>query len=293
MQYEKLFAFDGQKKFVLRDWKTDETPGFAHKETAANEIRANIEQLAQMQSKLYAQDRYAILLVFQAMDAAGKDSTIAHVMSGINPQGCQVFSFKTPSAQELDHDYLWRIHACVPERGRIGIFNRSYYEEVLVTKVHPEFVLGERIPGIETLEDIGPGFWRDRYEDISNFEDYLHRNGVIILKFFLHVSKEEQKVRFLDRIERKEKHWKFSAADMKERALWDDYQNAYEQAIAHTATDRNPWYIVPADKKWFTRLAVSEIINERLQKLDLAYPTLTPAEEQALAQIKEQLLREN
>jgi len=221
-----------------------------------------------LQDKLYAQDCWSVLLIFQAMDAAGKDGAIKHVMSGVNPQGCQVFSFKAPSFEELHHDFLWRTLKRVPERGRIGIFNRSYYEEVLVVRVHPELLRNERIDSCL----IGKNIWNERFEDINAVERYLSRNGVVIRKFFLNVSKKEQKRRFLARLEEPQKHWKFSAADLREREHWDDYMNAYEDMIAHTATEYAPWYIVPADNKWFTRTVVAAVIVDTLQELKLAYP---------------------
>lgn len=294
MNLEKRFGYDGKEALSLADWKTDDTAGWGDKKKAETdaEIAGDIEKLRVMQDKLYAQNKHAVLMVFQALDAAGKDSTISHVMSGINPQGCQVVSFKTPSAEDLSHDYLWRIHKNLPERGRIGIFNRSYYEEVLVTRVHPEFILSERIPGVDSPGDVGKDFWKQRYHEIRNYEKYLTNNGFTILKFFLHLSKDEQKKRFLDRIEQKEKNWKFSAADMKERALWDDYRTAFEEALGHTATEDNPWYIIPADNKWFMRLAVSRIINNRMEKLDLAYPTVSPEQMEELAKMKALLVNE-
>ncbi len=221
-----------------------------------------------MQDKLYAQDRWAVLLVFQAMDAAGKDGAIKHVMSGVNPQGCQVYSFKAPSNEDLDHDYLWRCALRLPERGRIGIFNRSYYEEVLVVRVHPELLEHEKLP----RPLIDKHIWKDRYRDIRNFERYLARNGIVVCKFFLHVSKAEQKKRFLERLERPEKNWKFSANDAKERAFWKGYMEAYESAIQNTASPDSPWYVVPADHKWFTRVVVAAAVIDTLAQLDLHYP---------------------
>jgi PPK2 family polyphosphate:nucleotide phosphotransferase len=244
--------------------------------------------MAALQDKLYAQDRWALLLVFQAMDAAGKDGTIKHVMSGVNPQGCQVSSFKAPSAIDLDHDYLWRANQCLPERGRIGIFNRSYYEETLVVRVHPELLARQTIPE----ELVGHDIWQHRFRDIRHYEDYLGRNGVVVRKFFLHVSKQEQKRRFLERLENPEKNWKFSAADIRERAHWDAYMEAYEQMIRHTATDSSPWYVVPADHKWFTRLVVADAVIDTLESLKLAYPTVSEAARRELAEAHRQLLEE-
>jgi PPK2 family polyphosphate:nucleotide phosphotransferase len=238
------------------------------KPRAKEALQAGIEALAALQDMLYAQDRWAILLIFQAMDAAGKDGAIKHVMSGINPQGCQVASFKAPSAEELDHDYLWRCQSLLPERGRIGIFNRSYYEEVLVVRVHPDVLQREKLP--ERL--VGQKIWEHRYEDIRDFERYLSRNGVVIRKFFLNVSPEEQKRRFLERLDNPAKYWKFSAADLKERNYWDDYMEAYEDMIRETASEHAPWYVVPADHKWFTRAIVAAAVIDAMGSLDLAYP---------------------
>jgi PPK2 family polyphosphate:nucleotide phosphotransferase len=249
------------------------------KKEAQELLRVGVENLSELQDTLYAQDRWALLLIFQAMDAAGKDSTIKHVMSGVNPQGVQVYSFKAPSVEELDHDYLWRCMRCVPERGRIGIFNRSYYEEVLVVRVHPEILRNERVP----QELMTKNLWKERYADMCCFEQYLSRNGIAVCKFFLHVSREEQKKRFLARIDDPTKNWKFSVADVRERAHWDDYQDAYEQMIRHTATKYAPWYVVPADHKWFTRLVVAAAVNKTLLKLNLHYPKLI-AEEKARLQ---------
>ena len=243
-------------------------------------------QLAEFQDKLYAQDRWSLLLIFQAMDAAGKDGTIKHVMSGVNPQGVQVYSFKAPSPEELDHDYLWRCMRGLPERGRIGIFNRSYYEEVLVARVHPEILERQKLPPQLVTKHI----WDERYEDIRNFERYLARNGVVIRKFFLHVSKGEQKRRFLARLDEPEKNWKFSASDVAERGYWKDYQRAYEDAIRETATEEAPWYVVPADHKWFTRLVVAAAIVDALAGLGLHYPKVTPEQRRALAAARRELL---
>jgi PPK2 family polyphosphate:nucleotide phosphotransferase len=243
--------------------------------------------MAELQDKLYAQDRWAVLLMFQAMDAAGKDGAIKHVMSGVNPQGCQVYAFKAPSSEDLNHDFLWRTSKCLPERGHIGIFNRSYYEEVLVVRVHPEILSNERVP--EPL--LGKELWAQRFEDIANFEQYLSRNGVVIRKFFLNVSKKEQKRRFLERLETPDKNWKFSAADIHERGYWDDYMSAYEEAIAATATKDSPWYVVPADNKWYTRLVVAAAIVDTLQDLKLAYPTVNPEKRKQLLAAKAELER--
>ena len=274
--------------FRLKDIDPDDTLDFTSedKPQAKEALAMGVEVLAEMQDMLYAQDRWAVLLIFQAMDAAGKDSVIKHVMSGVNPQGCQVFSFKHPSAEDLDHDFLWRTTRSLPERGRIGIFNRSYYEEVLIVRVHPEILGFQQLPA-ETKDK--KKIWRHRFEEINNFEHYLVRNGVHVLKFFLNVSKEEQKQRFLARINTPEKNWKFSVNDAKERAFWDDYMHAFEDAFNHTSTEWAPWHIIPADHKWFTRAAVADIIIAKLKSLDLAYPQLSEAHMQNLQKAKELL----
>jgi len=252
------------------------------KNTARDKLEADIEELAELQDRFYAYDRYALLLIFQAMDAAGKDSTIKHVMTGVNPAGCTVHSFKAPTAEELDHDFLWRCMRRLPPRGMIGIFNRSYYEEVLIVRVHPEILHAQKLPPELVTKDI----WTERYKDINRFERYLTRNGTRILKFFLHVSKHEQKRRFLERIEDPSKNWKFSLSDLKERALWDDYQAAYEEMIRHTSTPWAPWYVVPADRKWFTRLAVADIIVRTLREINPQYPPVSEEQRQRLAEAK-------
>jgi PPK2 family polyphosphate:nucleotide phosphotransferase len=249
------------------------------KPRAKEALAHGVEALAQLQDRLYAQDRWAVLLIFQAMDAAGKDSAIKHVMSGINPQGCQVFSFKAPTSEDLDHDYLWRCVKCLPERGRIGIFNRSYYEETLVVRVHPELLEKQKLP----RELIGKGIWKERFRDIRSFERYLSRNGVLVRKFFLHVSKKEQKRRFLERIDNPDKNWKFSPSDAAERAHWDAYMEAYEDMIRHTATPESPWYVVPADNKWFTRVVVAATVIDALASLNLQYPELSLRQRKQLA----------
>lgn len=271
----------GDKISLQKDFDPGFTANFKDKKDARKKLAQNIAELAKYQDVLYAQDTYALLLIFQAMDAAGKDGAIKHVMSGINPQGCQVYSFKSPSAEELDHDYLWRTNKVIPERGRIGIFNRSYYEEVLVLRVHPELLDHQKIPS-EARKDI----WEHRYQQINNMEQYLVENGIVVLKFFLNVSKEEQKNRFLERIDRPEKNWKFSTADAKERAFWDDYQKAYEDCLNHTSTEWAPWFVVPADHKWFTRLTVSEIIVRTLKRLNLRYPEVSATRHQELLEIR-------
>jgi PPK2 family polyphosphate:nucleotide phosphotransferase len=251
-------------------------------------LEQNLAELAEAQELLYADDRYAVLMVFQALDAAGKDGTIKHVMSGVNPQGCQVFSFKKPSAEELDHNFLWRYMKALPERGRIGIFNRSYYEDVLVVKVHPELVERQRL----TAEDRGKKFWKHRYEDINAFERHLVRTGTIVLKFYLNVSKEEQRRRFLERLERPEKNWKFSSADVAERGFWDDYVTAYEDALSATSTEWAPWYIVPADNKWITRAVVADVVTSAIRGLDLKYPEMTEERLQAVKEARKKLKNE-
>ncbi len=282
------YRVEGGKKVSLKDYDTRDTGSYKDKADAAEDLQKDVEHLAELQNVLYAQNTRSLLLIFQAMDAAGKDSVIKHVMSGVNPQGCQVFSFKSPSAEELDHDFLWRCLKALPERGRIGIFNRSYYEEVLVVRVHPEFLKGQRLPE----KTMGDSIWKHRYEDINAVERYLERNGVTILKFFLHVSKKEQKERFLERIEKPEKNWKFSIADVKERGYWKDYMDAYEEMLAETSTPWAPWYVIPADRKWYTRALVAEIINATLESMNLSYPVLSKAQKADLAKAGEMLLAE-
>lgn len=262
--------------------------GKLDKERAQSALTLGVKALTELQERLYACDTWALLLVFQAMDAAGKDSMIKHVMSGVNPQGCEVYSFKQPSSEELDHDYLWRCAKVLPRRGHIGIFNRSYYEEVIVLRVHKELLLKEKLPADLSRKRI----WNERYEDITKFERYLSRNGVVVRKFFLHVSKEAQRRRFLERLERPEKLWKFSIADVREREQWDQYMDAYEDAIRATATKEAPWYVVPADHKWFTRVVVAAAIIEALASLDLRYPEVSGAEKRALAEARKALEKE-
>jgi PPK2 family polyphosphate:nucleotide phosphotransferase len=271
----KPYRIESGKGFRLRDIDPADTGGLGSefKPRAKELLDQGVETLADMQEKLYAQDQWAVLLVFQAMDAAGKDGTIKHVMSGVNPQGCQVHSFKAPSAEELDHDFLWRTSCRLPERGRIGIFNRSYYEEVLVVRVHNELLAGQKLPP----KLVGKNIWKERYEDITSYERYLSRNGVLIRKFFLHVSQEEQRKRFLSRLEEPEKNWKFSLADAREREFFDNYMEAYEDMIRHTATKEAPWFVVPADNKWFTRLVVAGAVVDALQGLNLAFPEVDDA----------------
>jgi len=281
------FKVPYKKKIDLNDFPTDFSGGFKSKEAAEKRMHKNIEKMSDLQDKLYAHDKYALLIIFQAMDAAGKDGAIKHVMSGLNPQGCQVFSFKQPSAEELDHDYLWRINKSLPERGRIGIFNRSHYEEVLVVKVH-DYIKHAKLP--EPL--VNKNIWDNRYRQIRDFERYLYENGVITVKFFLHVSKAEQKRRFLKRLEDPAKNWKFSASDLKERAHWAEYKAAYEECLLNTSTKSAPWYVIPADKKWFARLAISEIITQTLARLKPFYPNLNEEQLKHLAVYKEKLLNE-
>ena len=267
------------RAFALKNYDPGDTCGLQlGKGEAAELLTRGTGWLAEEQDMLYAQDCWSLLLVFQAMDAAGKDGTIKHVMSGVNPQGCQVFSFKQPSAEELDHDFMWRYVKCLPERGRIGIFNRSYYEEVLVVRVHREVLKRQRLPS----RNVGKRIWDERLADIAQFEDYLSRQGTIILKFFLHVSRKEQKKRFMQRLDRPQKHWKFSFADIRERGFWDDYMHAFEEAIRATATPHAPWFVVPADNKWFSRLIVAAAIVEAVEKLDLSYPKIDAAKKKEL-----------
>ncbi len=265
------------RRFRLRAVDCDDTFGLKSKAKAARLLAEGLERLADLQERLYAQDRWSLLLLFQAMDAAGKDSTIKHVLSGLDPQGCQVWSFKRPSDEELDHDWLWRGLVRLPERGRIGIHNRSWYEEVLVVRVHPEHLERQKLPPALVTKRL----WAERYESINDVERHLARNGTRVLKFFLHVSKDEQRRRFLARLNDREKHWKFAPADVAERERWDDYMQAYEEALRATSTEHAPWYVVPADHKWFLRLAVAGIVVDALESLGLSYPTLTPEQEQA------------
>ncbi len=279
---------DGDK-FRLKDFDPGETLGFGDedKPRAKELLVEGVRVLAELQDKLYAYDKWGLLLIFQAMDAAGKDGAIKHVMSGVNPQGCQVFSFKSPSAEDLDHDYLWRCMKCLPHRGNIGIFNRSYYEETLVVRVHPEFLAKAKLPPSLTGKDL----WKNRFRDIRGFERYLANNGFPTLKFFLNVSKKEQKKRFLSRLETPEKNWKFSGADLAERGYWDEYQKAYEDTIRHTASKHAPWYVVPADNKWFSRIVVAAAVIHKLAELDLEYPKVGPEKLKELAAAKGELLK--
>jgi len=276
------------KGFSLRDYDPDDSLEIASKENAEELLRQGVQQLARMQDRLYAQDQWGVLLIFQAMDAAGKDGAIKHVMSGINPQGCQVYAFKAPTTEELDHDFLWRTSKSLPERGRIGIFNRSYYEEALVVRVHPEILAKQKMPS----ELVSKRIWDERHEDIRSFERYLARQGYVIVKFFLNVSRKEQKARFLERLERPDKNWKFSLADAHERKHWKDYQEAYEDVIRATATKHAPWYVVPADKKWFARLVVAGAIYDALARLGLRYPVVGQDKKKELAAARAELLNE-
>jgi PPK2 family polyphosphate:nucleotide phosphotransferase len=288
-KYTHPFRITNGKRFQLKDFDPGDTRGLKmDKGDAAGLLQRGTEWLAEEQDMLYAQDRWSLLLVFQAMDAAGKDSTIKHVMSGVNPQGCQVFSFKQPSQEDLDHDFLWRYVKRLPERGRIGIFNRSYYEEVLVVRVHEAVLKRQKLPPMF----VGKCIWDERLADIAQFEDYLTRQGVIILKFFLHVSREEQKKRFMKRLDNPEKNWKFSPADVQERKFWPDYMRFFEEAIRATASEHAPWYVVPADNRWFTRLVVAAAIVEAVEALDLAYPTVSAAQKKELAGLRAALERE-
>ncbi len=286
---ESLRVPPGKRIDLRNDYDPGHTGHFMSREDAEETTAAGIRLLAQQQDKLYAQNTYALLIILQAMDAAGKDSTIKHVMSGVNPQGVQVTSFKAPGPEELDHDYLWRCNVALPARGNIGIFNRSYYEEVLVVRVHPEFLGRQRLPPALN----GPDIWSRRFMEINNFEKYLAGNGIVVLKFFLNVSRDEQKRRFLERVEEPDKNWKFSAADILERARWDEYLDAYEETFNHTSTPHAPWYIVPADHKWFTRLAVVSAIHETLDQLRLSYPGVTREQKEALIAAKAEMEEEN
>ena len=288
-KFTEPFRVANGKKFRLKDFDPAETLGLKSeaKPRAQEALAVGVRALAELQDKLYAQDKWAVLLVFQAMDAAGKDGAIKHVMSGVNPQGCDVHSFKAPSAEDLDHDYLWRCMKVLPNRGHIGIFNRSYYEETLVVRVHPEFLAKQKLPA----ELVTKKIWEQRFEDIRNFEQYLANNGIAVVKFFLNVSKKEQKRRFLERLEEPQKNWKFSAADLHERAYWDEYQQAYEDMIRNTATRNAPWYVVPADNKWFTRCVVAAAVIETLDRLDLDYPKVAPAKQKELLAAKAALLK--
>jgi len=280
-----IMAVPKEKISLKKDFDPDFTGGFDDKAGALRQVAANVDRLAEQQDKLYAQDTYSLLIIFQAMDAAGKDSAIRHVMSGVNPQGCQVFSFKKPSAEDIDHNFLWRSMKCLPERGRIGIFNRSYYEDVLVVKVHPQILSSQRLPE----KKFGKKFWARRYDDINAFEHHLVRSGTIVLKFFLNVSRDEQKRRFLERLENPEKHWKFSPADLAERDHWDKYMKAYEDALSATSTKWAPWHIVPADQKWATRAIIADVITSAIRSLGLKHPEVTEEHRRLMATALEKL----
>jgi PPK2 family polyphosphate:nucleotide phosphotransferase len=280
------FCVTKGEKFRLKDWDPSDTTGVKNKQHAQDILDAREGLLDHLQEKLYAQDRWAVLVVLQGLDAAGKDGVIKHVMSGVNPQGCEVHAFKVPSNEELDHDYLWRSHKCIPARGKIGIFNRSHYEEVLVVRVHPTLLRAEKLPDDLITKHI----WDQRYEDINAFEQYLTRNGVVIRKFFLHLSKEEQKKRFLERLEDPKKNWKFSMADVNERGFWKDYQEAYEEMIQNTARKDAPWFVVPADNKWFARLIVASAIIQALDGLHLSFPDVDKAKKKELEAVRASLL---
>jgi PPK2 family polyphosphate:nucleotide phosphotransferase len=284
------FRVTDGKRFRLKNFDPGDTLGIKseRKPEASLALRRGVEDTARLQDMLYAQDKWGVLLIFQAMDAAGKDGTIKHVLSGVNPQGCDVHSFKAPSSEELDHDFLWRCSRRLPERGRLGIFNRSYYEETLVVRVHPALLVKQKLPPAL----VGKHIWEHRFEDIRHFERYLGRNGIVVRKFFLHVSKQEQKRRFLERLENPEKHWKFSEADAREREVWDDYMDAYEDMIRNTASETAPWYVVPADNKWFTRLVVSAVVVDTLSSLDLKYPEVDESRRKALAAARAALVKQ-
>ena len=289
---KKIFVIEGTR-VNLQDYDTSYTGGFKEKKDAKVKLQNDIEKLSELQYKLYASNKYSLLLIFQALDAAGKDGTIKHVMSGVNPQGCEVTSFKEPSHEELEHDFLWRCYKRVPRKGEIGIFNRSYYEEVLVTRVHPELIIKQNLPGINDVKVIDDNFWQSRFKQINRFEKHLSENGVVILKFFLHVSKKKQKERFLERIDDEKKNWKFSMNDIHERIYWKDYQKAYEEAISNTSTGYAPWFIIPADHKWFMRTAVGDIVVSTLESLDLKMPELDDEGKAELKKAKEMLLEED
>jgi PPK2 family polyphosphate:nucleotide phosphotransferase len=287
IDFAKAFRVTNGSHFRLKHFHPQETLGLKSKKHAKEILERGIGRLAELQGELFAQDRWAVLMILQAMDAAGKDSTIKHVMSGVNPQGCQVHSFKAPSADELQHDFLWRTTRSLPERGEIGIFNRSYYEEVLAVRVHPELLSHEKVPS----ELISKNIWKKRFEDINALERYLSRNGILVLKLFLHLSKHEQKKRFLDRLDQPDKNWKFSMNDVLERKYWNKYMDAYEDMIRNTSTEHAPWYVVPADHKWFSRLVVAEVIVDALQKLDLTFPKLDAAKRKELKDARAELKR--
>lgn len=291
--YADKYRVGTGKEIHLKEWLTDDKDKPVNKEDGERMLMKDILKLSEIQEKLYASNRYSVLIVIQAMDAAGKDSVIKHVMSGLNPQGVNVTPFKTPTHQELEHDYLWRHYIALPSRGMVGIFNRSHYENVLVTRVHPEYILNENLPGIKEVKNIDKSFWERRFKQINQFEKTMVDNGTVILKFFLHVSKKEQKKRFLERINDPSKNWKFSATDMKERGLWKDYRKAYEDMLENTSNPLSPWFVVPADDKWFTRFILANIIVNELSKLDLSFPTLTEDQKKSLDMSKKLLTGES
>jgi PPK2 family polyphosphate:nucleotide phosphotransferase len=288
----KDFLIKEGSKVKLKDFNTGYEGKALDKEQASKLLDESRKELAKIQDKLYAHNRHSVLIIFQAMDAAGKDGAIKHVMSGFNPQGVKVVSFKHPSSAELDHQYLWRHMIALPSHGEIAIHNRSHYENVLITRVHPEYILSELLPGINSVNDIDKKFWEERFKQINRFEKTLAQNGMVIMKFFLHVSKKEQKKRFLERIDDPKKNWKFSLSDLKERGFWNEYQNAYEDVLSKTSMDDSPWYVIPADDKWYARLAVAEVIFETLKDLDMHYPTVTAAQKKELLKAKDVLTRE-
>lgn len=286
------FKVPADKSISLSEYDPKFRGEFKNQKAAKKQLKSDIKLMSDLQYRLYAENKQALLIIFQAMDAAGKDGAIQHVFSGVNPQGCEVFSFKQPSTNELKHDYFWRHYNKLPERGKIGIFNRSHYENVLVTKVHPEFLLAENLPGIQSVEDATDKFWEERYRQINDFEKTITNNGTTIIKFFLHVSKDEQKKRFLARIENREKNWKFSSADIRERMYWDKYQSAYEKAISRTSKAWAPWYIIPADKKWFSRVAIGNIIVGTMKEMNIKMPEISEDELNALVMAKKKLVKE-
>mgnify|MGYP006299371271 FL=1 len=296
IEYEKLLdkmRFPADQSKGLQDFDPGYTDLFKGKSEGKSFLKHSVEKLAELQEVLFAYNRYSLLIIFQAMDAAGKDGTIKHVMSGVNPQGCMVKSFKKPSEEELDHTYMWRCYKALPERGQIGIFNRSYYEEVLITRVHPEVLHNQKLPDMPMDPENNNSFWKSRYNDINAFEKYLENNGMTVLKFFLNISKEEQKSRFLKRIENPAKHWKISLSDFQERQYWDDYMHAYEQMLLNTSTDNAPWYVIPADHKWFMRSAVSAIIISKLMSLNLHYPGISDEKKKEIENAEKWLLKES
>jgi PPK2 family polyphosphate:nucleotide phosphotransferase len=282
-----------EKKMKLKDYDTEYKGKILDRQVSEKMLESSRKYLAEVQDKLYAHNRYSVLIIFQAMDAAGKDGAVKHIMSGFNPLGVKVYSFKAPNSFELDHDYLWRHEIALPARGEIAIHNRSHYENVLATKVHPQWILNENIPGVESVEKVNDKFWEQRYKQIRRFEKNLADNGMVIMKFFLNVSKKEQKKRFLERIEDPGKNWKFSLSDLKERAYWDNYQKAYEQAMSETSTEHAPWFVIPADDKWYARLAIASIISKQFDKLELSYPVVSQAQKQELQKAKVQLMGED